>query len=32
MRIVREFPIIVVSIMQELAERLGRSDGNCSEY
>jgi CRP/FNR family transcriptional regulator, cyclic AMP receptor protein len=32
MRMVREFPTIAVSIIQELAQRLGRSNGNCSEY
>jgi hypothetical protein len=32
MRKVREFPIIAVSIMRELAHRLGRSNGNCNEY
>jgi CRP-like cAMP-binding protein len=32
MRKVREFPIIAVSIMRELAQRLGRSNRNCSEY
>ncbi len=31
-RIVRAFPIIAVSIMQELGQRLGRRKGNCSEY
>jgi CRP-like cAMP-binding protein len=32
MRIVRAFPIIAVSIIQGLAQRLGRRKGNCSEY
>ena len=32
MRMVREFPTIAVSIMQELAQRLHRSNGNFSEY
>jgi CRP/FNR family transcriptional regulator, cyclic AMP receptor protein len=29
MRMVRQFPTVAVSIMQELAQRLGRSNGNC---
>jgi signal-transduction protein with cAMP-binding, CBS, and nucleotidyltransferase domain len=29
--VMREFPIIAVSIMQGLAQRLGRRKGNCSE-
>ena len=32
MRMVRECPTIAVSIMQELAQRLHRSNGNFSEY
>jgi CRP/FNR family transcriptional regulator, cyclic AMP receptor protein len=31
MRMVREFPTIAVSIIQDLARRLGRRNGNCSE-
>ena len=32
MRMVREFPTIAVSIIQDLARRLSRPNGNCSEH
>jgi CRP-like cAMP-binding protein len=32
MRMVREFPTVAVSIMQELAQRLHRSNGDCGDH
>jgi CRP/FNR family cyclic AMP-dependent transcriptional regulator len=32
MRLVREFPTVAVSIMQELAQRLRRRNGDCGEH
>jgi CRP-like cAMP-binding protein len=32
MRMVREFPTVAVSIMQELAQRLHRRNGDCGEH
>jgi CRP/FNR family transcriptional regulator, cyclic AMP receptor protein len=32
MRMVREFPTIAVSIIQDLTRRLSRPNGNCSEH